>query len=60
MNYLEKVQVSGVDELGIKELFDDFIGEFIAVHDGKYLVSDGAVIRSVHPSQVSRLSAKKE
>jgi hypothetical protein len=60
--YCTKVKVSGVDEMGHKELFNDFIGEFIAVsknprwgRNAEWLISntEGHSIYGVHPSQVS-------
>lgn len=51
--YNEKVFVSGVDEDGIKELFDDFCGEFICIDkEGRWVVSDGASIHHIHASRV--------
>ncbi len=54
-NYGEIVKVSGVDEIGHKELFDDFEGEFLGVEKGQYMVSDETSIYHVHPSQVSKM-----
>lgn len=60
--YGTKVKVSSIDEEGIKEVFDDFIGEFVGVslnprygREIEWKVSNGTIIWTVHPFQVEIL-----
>jgi hypothetical protein len=53
--YLEHVKVRGVDKDGHKELFDDFVGEYLHTVNGKIIVSDGFSVWTVDPVQVSKI-----